>query len=82
MHHSCFIYDSRSPIVLSNLRAVSIHVSSLSLRNLNDQTPVSYILALLQAPGYGDIRLTVTSMPDAIQVEKVFILQVTVTNCW
>ncbi|KAK2191897.1 hypothetical protein NP493_43g05045 [Ridgeia piscesae] len=33
------------------------------------------------APGYGDIRLTVTSVPDAIQVEKVFLLQVTVTNC-
>ena len=36
----------------------------------------------LQVPGYGDIRLTVVSIPEAIPTEKTFDFKLKVTNCW
>ena len=34
-----------------------------------------------QAPGYGDLRVTVESIPDYVQVEQVFTLVCKITNC-
>lgn len=36
----------------------------------------------LQAPAYGDLRLTVHTVPDAVQLEKTFPLTCKVVNCW
>ncbi len=35
-----------------------------------------------KAPGYGDIRLTMESLPEAVPLEKTFPVKVKVTNCW
>ena len=37
---------------------------------------------VLQAPGYGDIRLTISQLPHSELIEKVFDVQMLVTNCW
>ena len=40
-----------------------------------------YLLMLLQAPGSGDIRLTVEAVPEAVAVEATFSLRVKIANC-
>lgn len=40
------------------------------------------MMLLLQAPGFGDIRLMVESLPDAVPLETKFNVTFKVINCW
>ncbi len=42
----------------------------------------SWFVCVFQAPGYGDVRLSVHSIPDVIELEKTFELACKVINCW
>ena len=35
----------------------------------------------MQAPDFGDIRLTVDAIPEVVAMEKTFVLTCKVTNC-
>jgi len=35
-----------------------------------------------QAPGYGDIRVTVEKVPDTVLLENTFEVVCRITNCW
>lgn len=43
----------------------------------------SYVLSLrvLQAPGYGDIRLSLETIPDTVNLEEPFDIICKITNC-
>ena len=46
------------------------------------QQTVNVFTVCGQAPGYGDIRLTVESVPDTVTLETTFNVVCRITNCW
>lgn len=40
-----------------------------------------YILVPFQAPGYGDVRLSLETIPDTVNLEEPFDITCKITNC-
>lgn len=40
-----------------------------------------YVLAPFQAPGYGDVRLSLETIPDTVNLEEPFDITCKITNC-